>query len=130
MLSRLVYPTDMDRRLAGLLLATLAIALLWAGLQPRLSPPGEYGIDKILHAGAFGFLAVLGTIALRHKLAPLLSMAGVAFVGALLEVAQGQVKGRVGSLEDWIADMVGIVLAVALYQGFRAYAQRRLPAPA
>ncbi len=130
MLSRLVNPTDMDRRLAGVLLAILAIALLWAGLQPRLAPPSAYGIDKILHAGAFGFLAVLGTIALRHKLAPFLSMAGIAVVGALLEVAQGQVKGRVGSLEDWVADAVGIVLSVAAFQALRAHARRRLPAAA
>lgn len=120
----------MDRRLAGLLVAILTIALLWAGLQPRLAPPSEYGLDKILHAGAFGFLAMLGAIALRGRAAPLLSGAGVAFIGALLEVAQGQVKGRVGSLEDWVADVGGIVLALAALQAFRAYAQRRLPAPA
>ena len=80
-------------------------------------PGAEYVWDKVLHAGAY---AVFGLLCLRATHGGIRPLRGKPTVGALAlglayaafdEWHQSWVPGRMPSLADWIADLVGMVIA-------------------
>lgn len=101
----------------------VAVAIVW--LSSRSSFP--FGIslpspfDKFAHATAFGVLAAFLDLALRrtHPDLPvvrrlILILIGVAIFGASDELHQRFVPGRFCDLYDWIADVTGGALGLAL----------------
>jgi len=81
------------------------------------TPPGW---DKVLHAGAYGMLAGLAIRAFHGGLGRLarwptvFAMLLTIGYGMLDEIHQSQVAGRDASILDWIADVVGAGLSVAV----------------
>ena len=78
----------------------------------------EIGWDKMAHAGAYAFLGLwalrafhggLNRIATRPTLAATLLTACYALLD---EMHQGRVPGRDASMLDWVADLVGMGLAI------------------
>jgi VanZ family protein len=76
--------------------------------------------DKLLHVGAYaglGFLSIrafhggLGWLGLRPTL---MAVATTMAYGAVDELHQARVPGRVASVADWGADAIGTVLAVLI----------------
>jgi len=103
--------------------ATYASALFYVGLI-RIGAMPEVGFiatDKLLHALAFGGLALLLTRAV-HFLRPsvtlakklLLGCAGSSLLGLLLELCQALTSYRSADVWDWVADTLGALLAVGL----------------
>jgi VanZ family protein len=94
-----------------LALATVAIAAI-----PFENPGGREGLvsthDKLFHAASYAALAILGRLA-GYPVLPLLL--GLAAHGALIEIAQSFTEHRQGSIGDWVADCVGILLGCALF---------------
>lgn len=100
--------------------------LFYSGLirLGRLPQVGFIATDKLLHALAFGGLAVLvarathwfrSELPIRKKL--FLGALGSSFAGMMLEVLQAFTSFRSADLWDWVADTVGAVLAVLACQG-------------
>ena len=105
-----------------------AVILLLTGLPgsclPRVKP--VLGVDKVIHLFmylGFAFLCLWGyrkpyqerEKAFRRK-ACLLTLAIGILYGALTEVMQETlVPGRVGSVYDWLADLIGCVMGVLLF---------------
>lgn len=87
--------------------------------QPDIPGPALVP-DKLLHAGAFGLLAVLLLRGFRRGTYPLTATAMLAAVavtalyGALDEYHQSFVAGRVPSWGDFAADVAGAIVAVTL----------------
>jgi len=75
----------------------------------RFDPP----LDKILHAGVYGTITALIRFsgAVRRALLVWLLVAGV---GLLDELQQRAITGRESSLNDLLADMVGVTLGLWL----------------
>jgi VanZ family protein len=80
----------------------------------------DLGWDKLAHAGAY---CLLGVLALRachgglHWLGARPTLVAVLLAGAYAmvdELHQGRVPGRHASVFDWVADVVGVALAIAL----------------
>lgn len=99
-----------------------AVALVaWGALTPRPALP-ELDVpfaDKLLHAGAFGVVAVLVGWALvlptRRGLARWLGAWTFAVgYGIAVEVLQGFVPGRSQEVADAVADAVGATIGLAL----------------
>ena len=88
-------------------LVSLAVLFAPAGDVPA-SPPG---VDKVVHAALFAVLALTGRWAgiSRTVLAAVLVL-----YAAVSEVVQGLI-GRDATLGDWIADVVGLLLALGLW---------------
>jgi hypothetical protein len=87
---------------------------------------GLIHLDKVVHLGVFGVFAVLWLRAL-----PLLPQRflWIGLVGAVLaavtEIVQNlPIVHREGEFEDWVADMVGLLLAMILFY----WLEWRLPA--
>ncbi|MFP8778190.1 VanZ family protein [Hydrogenophaga sp. RWCD_12] len=70
--------------------------------------------DKAQHAAGFAALAFIGRVAYPLRLRRLLI--GLLFYGALIELAQSATGWRYGDANDWLADAVGIVIGVGLFQ--------------
>lgn len=98
-------------RLFALAALGLAAFMLYGSLAPSLAPPGEYGFDKFLHAGAYGLLAGLLTLSTRTRNAGVAAIALAIGYGGLVEIAQSFVPERNGSWEDFAANSIGAVLA-------------------
>ena len=101
------------------------------GFKPRalFLPPLEIfnWWDKVQHAIGFGTLAFLAALAYplvsRYRLAVLLCLQGVA-----IEVLQYWGGFRFGDWEDAVADAVGVVLGLLVYQlCMRMYSKNNTP---
>ena len=103
--------------------------LIHIGALPEV---GFVATDKLLHALAFGGLALLVARAV-HWLRPgiplakklWLGCAGSSFLGLLLEVCQAFTAYRSADLLDWVADTVGALLALGLAFTLFAWMPRR-----
>ncbi|TVO67409.1 VanZ family protein [Denitromonas ohlonensis] len=93
----------------------------WAALAAVLVlsllpvPPGLMVFtwqDKLEHAFAFLALGVLGHLAWRGRLWAV--SAGLLAYGALIEIAQSMTAHRMGDGWDWLADALGVGLAILL----------------
>jgi VanZ family protein len=111
-----------------------ASAIFYAGLVRigRLPQVGFVATDKLLHALAFGGLALLLARAV-HWLRPvgtlprklLLGCAGSSALGLSLEVCQAFTAYRSADVMDWVADTLGALLAVGLTFAFFLWIPRR-----
>ncbi len=79
--------------------------------------PDVTGLDKVAH---FSVYAILGTLVARALLPtralPVLTIAfiGIATFGALDELHQNWIPGRDASVADWIADISGALVGLAV----------------
>jgi VanZ family protein len=99
---------------AGVVVVSLVVLFAPAGDVPSAPP----GVDKVVHATLFLALAVTGRWAgLR---AATLGPALVVYAAGS-EVLQGlSGLGRTASVADWLADVVGLVTGLALWERFVA----------
>ena len=87
----------------------VSLAVLFAPVDDvPLAPPG---VDKLVHALLFAVLAVTGRWAgvSRVVLAPVLVL-----YAAVSEVLQG-IIGRDAAVGDWVADVVGLLLGLLVW---------------
>ncbi|MFD2093657.1 VanZ family protein [Blastococcus deserti] len=104
---------------AVVVLVSLAVLFAPADDVPSAPP----GVDKIVHAGLFAALALSGRWAgTGHRV-----LAGLLVLyAAVSEVIQGVTSlNRSASPADWLADVAGLLLGLALWQ---AVSRRREPA--
>lgn len=109
------YP---DITLTLIVTAVLTIALLWPIKQP---PPSPDETDKFIHLIAFAILAFPLARTSRFGLLPV--FIGGSTFGGIIEVLQPSF-GRSADLLDWIADIIGLALGIALaflYDRLRRY---------
>ena len=114
--------------------ASYASAIFYGGLVRigKLPEVGFVATDKLLHALAFGGLALLlaraahwlrADASLTRKLA--LGGVGSSGLGLLLEVCQAFTAYRSADVWDWVADSVGAVLAIGLTFALFTWVPRR-----
>jgi VanZ family protein len=90
--------------------------------SPELVPSFQF-VDKLLHFAAYGILAILFYRAYRTlsfkdniKIVMLLSVVSATLYGISDEIHQSFVPFRQAEVADAIADMIGAVVGVCLYQ--------------
>jgi VanZ family protein len=102
-----------------------ALAAYWVTLfvgthlPPQQALPLPAMSDKVIHALAYGGLAVLLSLALSRRrqwrialaLSVLAVLGGYAAVDELLQIP----VGRHGDVLDWVADMIGVLTALAAW---------------
>ena len=96
----------LDIHLTIIMTLTLTVAMLWPIEAP---PPAPEGSDKLVHFIAFAALAFPLAHTGRIGLLPVFVGAG-AFGGAI-ELIQPSFN-RSADVNDWIADVVGVVLGI------------------
>ena len=98
----------------------VCFALLTYLLLMEMAPSNNGSVykDKLQHIVAFGGVAFWGLLAFQRY--PKMVMLGLAVFGAVMEVLQGVLTTtRQPNTYDWLADLVGILLAwivVVLWQ--------------
>ena len=98
----------LDIILTLIMTTVLTVAMLWPTHQP---PPGPDGSDKIVHLIAFAALAFPLASTGRIGLIPV--FVGASAFGGLIELIQ-PTFGRSADMQDWIADIAGVVLGIVL----------------
>jgi hypothetical protein len=88
----------------------VSLAVLFA--PPDNVPLALPGVDKLVHAALFAALALTGRWAGigRTVLTPVLVL-----YAAVSEVLQGMI-GRDAAVGDWVADVVGLLLGILVWQ--------------
>ena len=87
---------------------TLTVVMLWPMEAP---PPAPEGSDKLVHFIAFAALAFPLARTGRFGLLPV--FIGASTFGGAIELIQPSFN-RSADLNDWIADVVGVVLGLGL----------------
>ena len=94
----------------------LTVAMLWPMDQP---PPAPEGSDKLVHFVAFAALAF--PLARTGRIGLLPVFIGASAFGGVIELIQPSFN-RSADVNDWIADIVGVVLGIGcglLYRRIR-----------
>jgi VanZ family protein len=109
------------RRLSLLMALTWMAALFYLSHQSRLPAPSLFsGQDKVIHALAYGGLAVMLLAAQplragRYSWQQIgASVVIASLYGASDELHQSFVPGRSPEIGDWVADTLGALIAVLL----------------
>jgi VanZ family protein len=87
---------------------TLTVAMLWPLEAP---PPAPEGSDKLVHFIAFAALAFPLARTGRFGLMPV--FIGASAFGGAIELIQPSFN-RSADVNDWIADVVGVILGIGL----------------
>ena len=106
----------LDIPLTLIVTAVLTVAMLWPIHQP---PPAPDGTDKIVHLVAFAALAFPLARTGRYGLLPV--FVGASAFGGVIELIQPSFN-RSADFNDWVADVVGVVLGIGcglLYRRIR-----------
>ena len=98
----------LDIHLTFIMTTVLTVAMLWPINQP---PPAPDGSDKVVHLIAFAALAFPLAHTGRFGLIPIFIAASA--YGGIIEVLQPSF-GRSADMQDWIADIAGVVLGIVL----------------
>ena len=109
---------NLDILLTIIVTLTLTIAMLWPLEAP---PPAPEGSDKLVHFIAFAALAFPLARTGRFGLMPVLI--GASAYGGIIEIIQPSFN-RSADVNDWIADVVGVVLGIGcglLYRRLRRH---------
>ncbi len=108
----------LDIHLTLIVIAILTVAMLWPLDQPPAFPAGS---DKIVHLIAFAALALPLSRTGRFGLLPVFF--GASLFGGVIELIQPTFK-RSADMNDWIADIVGVLLGIGcglLYRRLRRH---------
>jgi VanZ family protein len=102
----------------------VSFAILFApGSEVPAAPPG---VDKLVHGGLFLALTLTGLWAGIGR--TVLGAALIAYA-AVSEVIQGVAPlDRTASVADWFADVVGVLLGLAIWAAVRGMTRRRTTA--
>jgi VanZ family protein len=95
---------------------TLSVAMLWPMDRP---PPAPVGTDKLVHLIAFAALAF--PLARTGRIGLLPVFIGASAFGGAIELMQPSFN-RSADINDWIADIVGVLLGIScglLYRRIR-----------
>ena len=110
----------LDIPLTLIVTTVLTVAMLWPIHQ---QPPAPDGIDKIVHLIAFAALAFPLARTGRVGLIPV--FVGASVFGGLIEIIQPSF-GRSADMQDWIADIAGVVLGIILALLYRRLRKQRV----
>ena len=107
---------NFDILLTILVTVTLTVVMLWPLEAP---PPAPEGSDKLVHFIAFAALAFPLAYTGRFGLSPV--FIGASVYGGAIELTQPSFN-RSADINDWVADIIGVVLGVGcglLYRRLR-----------
>jgi VanZ family protein len=98
-----------------------AIVLTIASLVPvDVLPPQAATIwDKGQHAFGFGWLALLGLLAYRHR--PWTMIVALLVYGGVIELLQAATGWRYGEWLDFLADGIGVMIGTAIWLAVRRF---------
>ena len=108
----------LDIPLTVIVALTLSVAMLWPLEAP---PPAPEGSDKLVHFISFAALAFPLARTGRFGLLPV--FIGASAFGGAIELIQPSFN-RSADVNDWIADVVGVILGIGLgllYRRLRKY---------
>ncbi|MDA8647578.1 VanZ family protein [Rhodobacteraceae bacterium] len=103
----------LDIPLTIIVTLTLTVAMLWPLEAP---PPAPEGSDKLVHFVAFAALAFPLARTGRFGLLPV--FIGASAFGGAIELIQPSFN-RSADVNDWVADIVGVILGIGLGMLYR-----------
>lgn len=94
-------------------------------LPPNAEPSLSFLSDKLQHASAYAWLALIGAIAYSSRRAKMTLLVMLPIFGAAIELVQYFVPDRTPELADAIANLVGVLLGLALVLVARQFGPTR-----
>jgi VanZ family protein len=100
------------------------LSCLFSVPQQYLAPEIFDWWDKLQHSLAFGVLSILGLMAYGSNQVKMRGVVlALAMYGALIEALQALSGWRYGEFRDWLADLLGIVIACGVFLYLQKYPQ-------
>jgi VanZ family protein len=98
----------------------LTLVMLWPVSQ---QPSAPYFTDKIVHL--FGFAALAFPLARTGRFGLIPVLVGASTFGGLIELIQPYFE-RSADMQDWIADIAGVALGIAMALLYRSLRKNRI----
>jgi VanZ family protein len=108
----------LDIPLTIIVTTVLTVAMLWPLEAP---PPAPEGSDKLVHFIAFAALAF--PLARTGRIGLLPVFVGASVFGGAIELIQPSFN-RSADVNDWVADIVGVILGIGLGLLYRRLRRR------
>jgi VanZ family protein len=108
----------LDIPLTIIVTTVLTVAMLWPLKAP---PPAPEGSDKLVHLVAFAALAF--PLARTGRFGLLTVFVGASASGGAIELIQPSFN-RSADVNDWVADIVGVILGIGLGLLYRRIRRR------
>ena len=107
----------LSQPLARALFWIMCLTVMAGALAPQADTPQLFALaDKVVHTLAFTALALVGLCAYpRHLLIVCVLLVAL---GGLIEIVQGYTSTRAQEWEDFLADILGVVLGTLLARSF------------
>jgi VanZ family protein len=97
----------------GVFVVVVLVSLVVLFAPGRDVPPSPYGVDKLVHGGLFLALALSGSWAGMRRGVLAVLLPSYAAVSELIQTIPA--LQRDGSIADWLADAVGVLLGLLLW---------------
>jgi VanZ family protein len=110
-------------------LASIVAVAVLSLVPPADEPSVSFLSDKLQHASAYAWLALVGSTAMRSKSARIAMVVLLPLLGAAIELLQFLVPGRAPEVADALANLIGTLLGAGLHRLLgRLWALRGRPA--
>ena len=99
------------------------VAVITLSLLPQETLPETGMWDKLNHALAYGVLAVVGGFGFKGWRSLLMVGSGLVLLGAGLELVQSVTSNRDGSINDALANLVGVAIGSVATVGMNRFSR-------
>lgn len=117
---------QMHKQLVLTFWVLVVIAIIVTSLLPNTYPPTEHNMDKVLHFGAYGFMAFLPALVIGSRRNLVWVAVFLLGVGAATEIGQYFVPERSCSWGDFAANTLGVVVGSFAGSFIRQFIGKRL----
>jgi VanZ family protein len=84
--------------------------IIFGSLSTKINVPDIYNIDKLIHGGAYAGLAFLSFFFTNNRKYQVLFLALLIIMGGAIEIAQLYLPPRSGTIGDFAADSIGVLV--------------------
>ena len=105
--------------------ALFLVVIFIGSTSPYTAPPTQYHLDKLIHFMAYSVIAIPPAYAIKGISKKVIIAIFLILFGAFIEITQNSIPGRQGSIDDLIANGLGVLTGIIIASNIRKYVNKK-----